>query len=774
MRRRLHWRLPKEIVNLDYEELCDFYFRHYTPSNCVVVLYGKIDYAKMLEYLDENFFSKYEIGERFITPKANLLGKKSEVVVSYPVVKGATNKACYFAYAIALPYCQNSLLQSLTLRVLSYVLISSPMAYLKSSLTRKGIVEDCFTDSDDTLRNPWFAFVGAYAQKKDKALFSATIEKTLKEVVENGIEKDRLFSVLQSMEFNFCENDYGDTPKGVVFATQLIPKLFYGDENPFDQFEMGETIQKLKQLAETDYFENFIKQNIIDNPNKAVIILQPDSTLSKKRAQALWETCMENGKTQEIKQLIGEQERLDAYQCSDDVEEQNDLIPLLDLDRLSIKNNLTPTQNLIIDGMAVMFQSKKTNGIGYLDMMFDFSGIPNEFLPYVGIFIEAFGLIGTKRHTGQQLSAMINENTGGIYSNLHVVNREIKGEGVVPMISWHSRYLYRQAKKVSEINSEILRETDFSDTEHLKEIIFQMKSKYTERLLNAPYSVVNTIGMASFLLSSRYEYEVSGYGFYGFLSEIAEHFEERKQELVQNLEHIRQLLFSKQCWRFAYTGEESSLEQAKSMIEDFLDILSEQESGINKTNLALNKKQNLGLCCSSQVQCVALCGMLSRSAVQKRGHILVLEHLLNCDYLWQKVRVEGGAYGGFASFDYSGEVCFVSDRDPNLKETITAFLGVSDYVKNLSLNERTLQQYIIGTMNKLDTPHSVYSEASSQINMDLCRISREEVERIRKQVIDTTEQDIKNLLPFIDEWLKTAKITVIGNQEKITPFKRTF
>lgn len=64
------------------------------------------------------------------------------------------------------------------------------------------------------------------------------------------------------------------------------------------------------------------------------------------------------------------------------------------------------------------------------------------------------------------------------------------------------------------------------------------------------------------------------------------------------------------------------------------------------------------------------------------GSAYVINKYLGTTWLWDRVRVSGGAYGGFSDFDsHSGMFTYLSYRDPNLLKTVDNYDGESSFKK---------------------------------------------------------------------------------------------
>ena len=371
----------------------------------------------------------------------------------------------------------------------------------------------------------------------------------------------------------------------------------------------------------------------------------------------------------------------------------------------------------------------------------------------------------TKSHGYAELSDLIDCYTGGTVHVLRMID-PVSGDPVIPTMSWRTKFLYHNADKAFAINREILLETDFSDTDHIRDMLLQLKTGYERDLLESSNGVASDLGLSAYSEYYAWKEDLQGYSFYQFLCSLLDGFDSRKEELVAALEAVRNSLFDVDGWQYAYVGEESFLPQAQSITESFIKLLGEGRPAQFAT-VELAPKQSAGLYSPSQVQYAALCGMLPKEASDKYGHWLVLKHLLNTDYLWQNVRVLGGAYGVGARFERTGAAVMVSYRDPNLDETYNCYRSVIDYINSLEMDERTFRQFVIGALNTLVRPRPAYIKGLSQIGRELAGVTAEDAERVREQIISATLDDIKALVPYLESWLAGATETVIGGEQKI-------
>ncbi|MCM1307298.1 MAG: insulinase family protein [Butyrivibrio sp.] len=760
--------LPEEIVDLSYEELKAYYDGHYHPSNCVIVFYGKLDAEERLSYLAERYLDKYERREtnvNTVMPKQEKLDKRVFAECAYPAPdEGAADKGAFMSYSVVISD-SHSAEDAVAMYLLDYALCSSPAAYLREAFMEKGIGEDFGSSFDSHVRQPYYMLQCSYCSEEDLDEFVATIEDTLRQVADNGIDKDMLRAAMKSIEFSYREDDFTGSPKGLVYSDMLLEKLIYGEENPIARICLGQAIDRVKSLIDTDYFENFIKERILDNPHKAVVLMRPDAeclpqseALIRSKAEKSYKAADKRAVTEALK-------RLEAYRNGEDDERAREAIPVLEKSDLRADKPDVPTVNTEAAGIPLMMQPRDTNGIGYLNICMDIRALPDRLIPYARIIAELLAVLDTENYTYGELTKLIDLHTGGIYDFIDVTDGSAHRKPVIPMLVQHSSFFYGETDRACALNYEILKKTDFSDKDYILDLLLQLKSVYVSQYSEGSSSVAAGIGKSGFFEASAYYERLQGHEFYLFLDGLIRDFDSRWQELSDCIRETAKLLTAKENCRFMYIGERESFDGIKKRLEELGGRL--EACGTEKHAAQTLRRGSVGCIIPSQVQYVALCGRLGDKAAEQRGHILVLEHILNCDYLWSNIRVLGGAYGASADFMYTGAAALTSYRDPGLAGTVGAYRAIPEYVRTLDITDRQLRQYIVGTMSKLDAPLSQEAEGMTRLRLDMSGVSHEELLRIRRQVIDTRLEDIRALAPLLEEFIADADLVVLGGRDML-------
>ena len=265
----------------------------------------------------------------------------------------------------------------------------------------------------------------------------------------------------------------------------------------------------------------------------------------------------------------------------------------------------------------------------------------------------------------------------------------------------------------------------------------------------------------------------AGIGYYEVVKDLEEHFEERKGELIANLQKLSKILFRPENMMASFTATKEGFSGMEEMIcglkkQLFTEPVETQPCIIHC------EKRNEGFKTSSKVQYVARVGNFIDEGKDYTGALQILKVILSYDYLWQNVRVKGGAYGCMSNFTRIGDGYFMSYRDPNLEKTNVIYEGIVEYLKGFSVSERDMTKYIIGTISNMDQPMTPAAKGDRSMNLYMNHVSEEMIRKEREEVLDATEEDIRALAEIVEAILKNNYFCVIGSEEKIEEQKNLF
>lgn len=770
---------PDVIPELTYEQFLDFHRRYYHPSNSYIYLYGDMDMIEKLNWLDEMYLSKFDqIVIDSEIKKQEPFSQVKEVEIPYSISSEESEEDhTFLSYNKVI---ETSLDRELYLafQILDYALLSAPGAPLKKHLLEAGIGKDILGSYDNGIYQPIFSIVAKNANVEQKEAFISCIDKTLKSIVENGMDQKALEAGINYHEFRYREADFGNYPKGLMYVLQMFDSWLYDEEKPFIHVEAIDTFELLKGKISEGYFEELIQKYLLDNTHGAIVVVKPERGRTARMEKELEEKLQaykESLSAEEVQQLVQSTAQLTEYQEAEDSLEDQEKIPVLK--REDISREIAPIYNEVLDyaGTPVVYHEIETNGIGYIDLLFDLSGVSEELLPYVGILQSVLGIIDTEHYEYGALFNEINVHTGGIGTSLELypdVTR-VKEKAFKATFEIKAKALYHKLPVAFNMMREILTQSKLEDEKRLKEILAMAKSRLQMRFQSSGHTTAVLRAMSYISPLSKFKDLTAGISYYEVVKDLEEHFEERKTELIANLQFLAKTLFRAKNMMASYTAARAGLTEMETYVSELKQALFTEP--VRQQDCVIHcEKRNEGFKTSSKVQYVARSGNFIDKGLEYTGALQILKVILSYDYLWQNVRVKGGAYGCMSNFSKLGEGYFVSYRDPNLEKTNAVYEGVVAYLKAFAVGERDMTKYIIGTISNIDQPMTPATKGDRSMNLYMNHVSEEMIRKERNEILDATEADIRALAEIVEAVLEDNCFCVIGSEEKIEEQKERF
>ncbi len=771
---------PEVIPELTYEQFLDFHRKYYHPSNSYIYLYGNMDMEEKLRWLDENYLSDFDATEvdseiKYQEPFSEM----REVVQEYSITSDESEADnTYLSYNKVIGTSLDEKLY-LAFQILDYALLSAPGAPLKKALVDAGIGKDIMGSYDNGIYQPIFSVIAKNANMEQKEDFVRVIEDTLRNIAENGMDKKALRAGINYYEFRFREADFGNYPRGLMYGLQLFDSWLYDEEKPFIHMQAISTFEFLKNQVDTGYFEELIRKYLLDNTHGAVVIIRPErgrtARMDKELAEKL-QAYKESLSAEEVEKLVNATHELEQYQEEESSPEDLAKIPVLK--REDISRDIAPIFNeeMEMDGVKVVHHNVETNGIGYVTLMFDLSGIREELLPYVGILQSVLGIIDTNNYEYGELFNEINVNTGGIGTSLELYTdvTKVKEKEFRATFEMKGKALYPKMNVMFKMMREILMESRLDDEKRLKEILAMLKSRLQMSFLSSGHTTAALRALSYTSPMAKFKDDTDGIGFYETVRMIEEDFDSHKAELIHNLKEISQRIFRADNMMVSCTAAKEGLAAVQEAFPAVRGSLHSGEKLPEEPCILHCTKRNEGFKTSSKVQYVARVGNFIDGGAKYSGALQILKVILGYDYLWQNIRVKGGAYGCMSNFNRIGEAYLISYRDPNLKRTMEVYEGVVDYLKNFNVSDRDMNKFIIGTMSNLDRPMNPAAKGARSMNLYMNHVSEEMIRTERGQILDARQEDIRNLAGVLQAMLDQHLICVIGSEDKIEEQKDMF
>ena len=850
---------PACIPDLTYEAYLDFHRRYYHPSNSYIYLYGDMDMAERLEWIDEHYlshFDRLDIDSTIETEPAFAEPVEARCVYSILPEEDPKGKSFLSWNVAAIPDGLDAG-RNMALRILNYALCDAEGAPVRKALRDRGLGEDVYTIFENEIRQPSYSIISKYTDPERKEEFVTTIRDTLSDIASAGISSRALEAGINYYEFRYREADFGTYPKGLAYGLNALDSWLYDDEKPFIGLTIGDYFDFLRKEKDNGFFEKMIRECLLDNPHCAIVVLEPEQGLSAKKDEEMRVRlkAFAAGLTPSQRQgIVEELAALRTWQKKEDSEEDLHRIPMLqraDLTRKAVQV-CTGVQEIPVpetirlgtkkEGPEAVENAPKkftavthpvsTNHIDYLTFLFDVGGLSEEHIRHLGIFRTLFSVLDTESHDYTSLGHEINIYTGGVGSTVTSYNwygprdkvpaSAADADGQFPFrltFEVSVRTLHRNLRPALRLLREILLSTNYNMPTRILEVLEEERAGMRAGMASAGHATAAQRAMSYLSRSAALMDLISGLGAYEMLDRTCANLEnmEGAVELCSLLQEMAVAIFNVDNMTFDCTACPEDIQEILAGVQDLATSIMNGNGVVHPDHspdpemckactlacpsrpdaaralfatrvgrppqaaaftgletvekkhsfLPEPVKKNEGLTTAGQVQFVCRAGRFGTAVRPVTGAFRVLRVLLGYDYLWNRVRVEGGAYGCMSSFLRDGLAYMVSYRDPHLRQTIDTFEATPAFLRSFEADERTMTKYIIGAVSAMDQPMTPFVYGRYSLNAYLMGLTDADLQRERDEVLDAGVEEIRALADYLDDVLADQCLCVVGSDAKL-------
>ena len=561
-----------------------------------------------------------------------------------------------------------------------------------------------------------------------------------------------------------------------MYGIDVFDSWLYDDEKPWMHLKQLAVFEELKKEVEHGYYEALIQRYLLDNPHSSIVTLVPKKGLAEKEEQETAEKLAAYKATlsrEELQKLIKQTKALEEFQEAEDSEEAKQCIPLLKRSDISRDSVQLYNEEHRQGDTVLLHHNLFTNGIAYVDLLFDTKQVPDELVSYMGILKSVLGLVSTEHYTYSELFNEINANTGGIHCGLQVFQKPAENKDCTRMFGIRMKCLYPKLDFAFEMVKEILTTSKLNDEKRLREILSSLKSRLQQAIPGAGHSSAVMRASSYFSHVSYFQEQIAGITFYQLVEDLEKNFTQRKADLICKLKTLLTYIFRSENLLVSITSDQKGYEGMEQRVADLKTCLHTEDVETGKITYRLEQK-NEAFKTAGQVQYVAACGNFRKAGYDYTGSLRILKTILNYDYLWMNLRVKGGAYGCMCGFKRTGDAYLVSYRDPNLAKTLQTYEGCAEYLKNFTCSDRDMTKYIIGTISELDTPLNPSAKGNLSLNCYFSGMTESDFQKERDEILDAACKDIQALAPLVEAVVAQHNICVIGSAAGIEKDKDLF
>jgi presequence protease len=764
---------PRVIPTLTYEQFKAFHDKYYHPSNARIYFYGNDDPDTRLAIIQEYLGRFDKTVPDSAVPLQVPFGKPVRIVKPYAAgteeAAGENGLKGMITLNWLLPETTDAGL-NLALQILEYILLGMPGSPLRKALIESGLGEDLAgTGLENELRQIFLSTGLKGIKTEDAEKVEHLIFDTLTALARDGIDPEAIEAGMNTIEFRLRENNFGNYPKGLVLMLRALTGWLY-DTDPLALAAFEGPLNQVKEgLKKEGFFEDLIRRHLLENHHRSVILLEPDPALAQKELEEearKLEAVKESFSAGQIREIIDNAESLRKLQSTPDSPEALATIPFLKLADLERQNKPIPIEHVRIDGTTGLFHDIFTSGITYFDVGFDLRLLPREYLSYSPLFGRALLEMGTESQDFVSFSQLISRKTGGIRPEIFTCAR-IDNNEPATWLFLRGKSMVGQSGELAGILAETLGSVRLDNRERFRQIVLEEKAKLERRVVPVGHQMVNQRIRAHFHLADWVKELTNGISYYQFLCRLAGEVEKDWAKVLADLQRVRQLLTNRAGMIFNLTVDRKNF----PVIETHMRSLSQSLPDYAAERKAWKPEpfqESEGIMIPAQVNYVGKGANLYRGGYEFSGSNNVITGYLRTSWLWEKVRVQGGAYGGFCLFDrFSGTFTFISYRDPNLLKTVENYDGTAGFLRTADLGEDEIRKAIIGAIGEVDSHMLPDSKGFVSMLRFLTGDSEDGRQKIRDEILSTTAGDFRKFADVLDYLNRSGIVKVIGSQTSI-------
>ena len=803
---------PQAIPTLTYEQFLDEHRRHYRTDNSYIILYGNMDAERTLAFIDERYLTpvaaeQREADEQRVAAGAEPLRPRpittadasvpGETVLTMPqlcercggsssdtvtVRVPADSKAAVQAGGKpSMPYIRKTMdtapenacaacgfvvgdkpsrTRAMAIEILLDALFGSNEAPLTRALLDADIAHDVSAFLSDAVRQP-FAVVQVNMPVDDGGQrLASVLEEKVRALLDAGLDKGLVEAALSHTEFLLREHDMGYAD-GVIYAMTALTSWLYDDDAPLDYLRYEQTFAELRRALEGDYYERLCAELFLENGHAATVEIVPTPGESDDDTPARLAAMNRALAPEERKRIVDEEALLRELQEAPDTPEAVATLPRLSVSDIDEAPAEAPYHLDEDTPLPCLRHDVPTRGIAYTYRYFDMDGLTFEDLPYVSMLALVLGKLGTAHHTAAELDTLVQGKLGNLAFFTSVFDDITDPAAVRPMFTVSASALSENASWTAELPREVLLETDFTDTARILDLLKQQKIAMEQGFASSGHSCAVTRMRSYCVPAGVVREQLANVEFYRFMCELIERFEERATELVARLEDVARRLFCDDGCVVSFAGSDADLDAFWAAQPSCGRVRA--ETGLLRIPDPVLKRE--AFIVPSDV-CFAALGWDHRLlGATHSGTWAVASRALSLDYLWNEVRVKGGAYGvGFKEL-LKGDIRFHSYRDPHLDETIACFERASEWLSAFDPSPEEMEGFIVASVATYDAPLKPRTLVRRQASDFFTHRTPEGRILNRRQVIETDVQAVRALAETVKRAVEPHAMCVFGNRE---------
>lgn len=772
---------PRAIPALTYEQFLDTHARHYNPSNSYITLYGDLDVDRALAFLDERYLSRPSAASRRMDaavaagedPSAlapNPLGVQAPVACEYKRVEMATTPENAL---VGLGFVLGSALdrkRTIAADILFEALLGSNEAPVKKAILAAGLGGNVVSYTAAESLQPYELIMLQNAQPGVARELRRVFQDACRDLCEHGVPRERLEAIISSNEYDLRQRDYG-IADGVAIACDALSTWLYDDDAATLALKYGPVYEELRGDLDGSYFEDLLRELVLQNDHMALVELVPvDAAEGSEGGEAAELAAKRNAMTDaELADVVERTAALRAAQEAEDTPEAKATLPRL---RVSDIGEARPEPPLIVDTTApipCLRHGIPTNRLAYAMQYFDLSCVAFEDLPYVTLLCRLLKQLPTREHSAEELDNLLAGKLGFLSFTTEVMTQP-DVDDVRPYLLVSAGALSEKIDALASLPREVWSSTLLldADADRVRDVLTQIRIGLEQGFINNGHSAALGRAMSYSSPSAVVREQLSGVDFYLFLRDLLDHFDERLDGLRAKLAELADRIFVADGCMASFTGSDEDFDAYWDAAGDLgLGAGNGADAGRDALVVPAPRDRHEAFVIPSDICFAARACDPRRLGIDVTGAWAVAANALSYDYLWNEIRVKGGAYG--CGFRAAGErqAAFYTYRDPAIDPSIERVARAGAWLGSFDPDEAAFEGFIVSCVSGMDAPVKPYALTKRRNTTYLAGLDPHAREERRAQMLAATPAELRSLGADVTRIAATSPTCVFGGRDVI-------
>ena len=770
---------PRAIPALTYEQFLDTHARHYNPSNSYITLYGDLDVDRALAFLDERYLSQSSAASRRMDA-AVAAGEDPSALAPNPLVV-QTPVTCEYKRVEMATTPENALVglglvlgsaldrkRTIAADILFEALLGSNEAPVKKAILAAGLGGNVVSYTAAECLQPYELIMLQNAQPGVARELRRVFQDACRDLCEHGVPRERLEAIISSNEYDLRQRDYG-IADGVAIACDALSTWLYDDDAATLALKYGPVYKELRGELEGSYFEDLLRELVLENDHMALVELVPvDAAEGSEGAEAAELAAKRDAMTDaELADVVERTAVLRAAQEAEDTPEDKATLPRL---RVSDIGEARPEPPLVVDTTApipCLRHGIPTNRLAYAMQYFDLSCVAFEDLPYVTLLCRLLKQLPTSEHSAEELDNLIAGKLGFLSFTTEVMTQP-DVDGVRPYLLVSAGALSEKIDALASLPREVWSSTLLADADadRVRDVLTQIRIGLEQGFINNGHSAALGRAMSYSSPSAVVREQLSGVDFYLFLHDLLEHFDERLDGLRAKLAELADRIFVADGCMASFTGSDEDFDAYWDAAGD-LGLSAGDGAGRDALVVPAPCDRHEAFVIPSDICFAARACDPRRLGLDVTGAWAVAANALSYDYLWNEIRIKGGAYG--CGFRAAGErqTAFYTYRDPAIDPSIERVARAGEWLGSFEPDEAAFEGFIVSCVSGMDAPVKPYALTKRRNTTYLAGLDPHAREERRAQMLAATPGELRSLGADVTRIAAESPTCVFGSREVI-------